>query len=296
MKNLLPASFSIICLLFISANIIPAQDTTLKPQEELQITASDKIRSFAINVEKKRIISLEIKQNGVDVTAELLDPKETVVAFSDHPYSEYDTERIYVVAETTGQYTLKIGKKFVDERGTFNIKTDDFKEALPADLKRAEAEKLFSEAQKLRATGKKTDREKALGIYERAFLCWQQIGDKVGELRALSTLSFSNRLLGRNKESSEIAEQILRFPDLKEYNFYKVDALYQLGQIQSISGKTDEAIKSFRAALTVFTEPSPKQANILTTLSFAYYSNEELDLAEQYFDKTSENIRQFPDI
>lgn len=286
-----------IYLLLIAVTICCAQTRSLRPHENIVFAnASGNIQTFAIDVNKNQVISLEIKQNGIDVTVELLNPQGAAAAYSDYPFSEQDVERIFVVAETKGKYVLKVKPKFTDEQGTANLKLDDIREAAPDDFKHADAEKLFSQAQVLRATGKTTDRQKALEIYGQSRLIWQQLGDKIGELRALSILSYLNRILGRNEKSSEFAEQILRFPDFKEYLPYKSDALYQLGQIQNGSGKTDEAIKSLRASLALLVEPSPKQENILATLSFVYYSNEYIELAEQNFEAALDNIRQFPDI
>lgn len=288
---------SVIYLLLINVSISYAQTENIRSQENLVFSdASADARTFAIDVIKEQVISLEIKQNGIDVTVELLNPQGLKIAQSDYPFSEQDTERIFVVAEQDGKHLLKISRKFKDGRGSVNLKFGDVRMAVSDDFKHAEAEKLFSQAQVLRATGRTVDRQKALEIYGQSLLLWRELGDSIGELRALSILSYLNRILGRMEKSSEFAEQILRFPDLKEYLPYKSDAFYQLGQIRNGSGKTEEAVKSFQTALALFAEPSPKQENILATLAYVYYSNSDLELAERTLDAALDNIRQFPDI
>lgn len=80
----------------------------------------------------------------MDVKAELKNPQGIAVASADYPLSAQEIERIFVVADTDGRYVLKIAVKFPDLGGSATVKLNKVTESSPADVKHAEAEKLFS--------------------------------------------------------------------------------------------------------------------------------------------------------
>ena len=249
-KKLLLHLFFTFALFLFGYNSVSAQNKNLRAGENLIVKNTNTgSRSFDIKVEKQDVISLEIKQNGVDVKVKLLSPQGLLSGEADFPFSEQETERIFVVADEDGIYRLEIEPKFSDENGFVGITLNALKKSSPADFKRAEAERLFSQAQSLRITGKTADRQKALEIYKQSLLIWREINDEIGELRALSILSYLNRILGNYRESDELAKLVLEFPGSAENSSYKSDALYQIGQMQFVSGKIDEAVKTLQESL-----------------------------------------------
>ena len=295
-KRFAPVIFVFIGL-FVSARNIQSQVSNLRPTEDLIIKAQIiGVQTFNINTRIKQVISLEIKQNGMDVKVKLLDPHGLVVAQSDYPFSEQDIERIFVVAGEDGTYRLEIESKFPGKKGSVGITLHEIRKSQPEDLKHAEAEQLFSQAHALRVTGKTSDRQKARDIFEQSLKLWQEIGDKTGELRSLAILSYLNRALNNYGKSEEYSEQILQFPDEKEFQSYKFDALYQIGQIQFVTGKIDEAIKTQTTALAQFSNPSPQQANTFNALGNYYQTIAEFEFAQNAFEQALNNIRQFPDM
>ena len=279
------------------ANSVLAQSINLHPTESLTVkNGSTVAQTFTIDAKKQQVISLEVKQNGMDVKVRLNDPQGITVASSDYPLSAQETERIFLVADADGQYQLKIESKFPDVGGSAIIRLDEIRQSTSEDVKHAEAEKWFSQAQSLRATGSTIDRRKAVEVYEKSFLIWQEIDDKIGELRTLAILSYLNRTLGNYKKSLEIAGRILQFPSIALYTPYRSYAIYQIGQIHFENGEIEPAITSFKEALSLFAEPSPYQANILVNLGFTQQSIGEFELAQKTFDEVLANIRQFPDI
>jgi CHAT domain-containing protein len=255
-------------------------------------------KSFVFNIEakKRQVISFGIKQNGMDISAKLFNPTNVLLAESDQPFSEQEIERIFVAANESGNYRLEITSKFPDEKGSINITLNELREALPEDYKRAEAEKLFSQAQTLRTTGSTADRKQSREIYEKSLAIWREIGDKTGEIRTLVVLSYLNRILSNYQKSQELSEQVLQFPDLDEYDFYKADALYQIGQSRFVQGQIDEAVKSVKKALLQVSSASAQQANMYTALGNYYQTIYEFELAKTSFDDAFRNISEFPDI
>ncbi len=286
--------FFALMAMFFGVGFISAQTKNLRSSENLYIKNGS--QSFNVKAENQDVISIGIKQNGVDVKVKLFNPAGVSVGESDYPFSEQDVEKIFVVAESGGIYRLEITAKFPDEIGFVDIKFDDLKRALPADLKRAEAEKLFSQAQILRATGKTSDRKKSAEIFENLLKLWREIDDKNGEIKTLSVLSYLNRILGNSEKSLEFANKVLAFPDSAENDLHKSDAFYQIGQIQNSRGEFAESIATMQKALALFSTPSPRQVNILTALAFFYQTDGEYEKAQKLFDEALENLRQFPDI
>ena len=296
-KRFLISVFFTASVFLFSTNVVQAQRRNLRSTESLTIKNGLAVpQIFIIDVKKSQTISLEVKQNGMDVKVELSNSQGITVSAADYPLSAQETERIFAVADEDGQYQLKIDPKFPDVGGSATVKFDEIRKSTPDDVKRAEAEKLFSQAQSLRATGNTIDRRKAVEVYEKSFLIRQEIGDEIGELRTLTILSYLNRALENYEKSLEIAERILQFPNIAVYNSYRAYAIYQIGQIHFEKGEIEPAIASFKEALSLFAAPSPNQANILSNLGFAYQSIDEFDLAQKTFDEASANIRQFPDI
>ena len=284
-----------VCLLLTGVN--RAQTDNLRPAGITTIKNGSTVSHiFTIEVKKQQIISLEVKQNGMDVKVELSNPQGITIASADYPLSAQEVERIFVVADEDGQYQLKIDSKFSDAGGSAAVKLNAVKNAAPVDFKHAEAEKLFSQAQSLRATGKTDDRRKAVEVYQKSLLVWQAIDDKIGELRTLAILAYLHRVLGDYKKSLEVAGQILQFPKIADYNPYRGYALYQIGQINFDNGDIKTAVSQYREAISLFSEPSPKQLNIEVSLGYTYQSIDEFELAQNAFDSALDNIRQFPDV
>ena len=282
-----------VCLLLTGVN--RAQTENLRPARIITIKNGATVSHiFTIEVKKQQIISLEIKQNGMDVRAELSDPQGITIASADYPLSAQEVERIFVVADEDGNYELKVDSKFPDGGGTAAVKLGESRKSMPADLKHAEAEKLFSQAQSLRATGKTIDRRKAVEVYQQSLLVWQAINDKIGELRTLAILAYLNRISGNLKNSLEISNTILQTPDSLGYAKYQSFALYQIGQIQFQNGEVEAAVGSLRKALTLSAE-TPEQAAIWSTMGYFYQSDDEIEQVQNAFDRSLENIRRFPD-
>lgn len=289
--------FLAVGVLLFSPNAIQAQSRNLLPMESLTVKSGSIVtHTFTIDAKKQQVISLEVKQNGLDVKVRLNNPQGIMIASADYPLSAQEIERIFVVADEDGQYQFKIDSKFPDVSGSATVTLNEIRISTPDDVKHAEAEKLFSQAQSLRATGNTVDRLKAVEVYEKSFLIWQEIDDKIGELRTLAILSYLNRALGNYEKSLEIAGRILQFPNVAVYNSYRAYAVYQIGQVQYEKGEIEPAIASYKEALSLFAEPSPNQAIILVNLGYTYQSIDEFELAQKTFDEVSANIGQFPDI
>ena len=251
---------------------------------------------FSIEAKKGQVISLDVKQNGMDVNVKLFGPQKVLLAESDYPFSEQEFERIFVVAAEDGNYQLEIHSKFPDRNGHVKVTLDKLRPSVPDDLKQAEAEKLLSQAQALRATGDTNDRKAAVGVYQRSLRFWREIGHETGQLRALTNLAYLHRILQSYRESSELAEQVLAFHDSNESAPYKADALYQLGRMKFIGGAIPESIEILKRAISQFPAPAPQQANIYASIGDAYQKLAEFEFAQAAFDQALENIRQFPDM
>ncbi len=296
-KRLLFFCLPFLSLISVSVFSVAAQNKSLPAAENLTIeNANIGVRSFAVNAQNNEVIALEIKQNGADVKVQLFDSQGAPAAESDYPFSEQEIERIYVIANQDGVFRLEITSKFPDEKGSISIKLNELKSAAPNDFKHAEAERLFSQAQTLRTTGKTADRKKAIEIYAQSLAVWQEIGDETGELRTLSILSYLYRRTDSYAKSLETANRILQFPDSAENNSYKSDALYQIGQMKFERGEINPAIEIFKKSFALLPENSLKQVNILATLGYTYQSIDEFELAQQAFDDALINIRRFPDM
>lgn len=286
----------LLALLLISAKVF-AQVQTLEADKSLILKNNAKTSySFKIEAAKDKIISLEIKQNGMDIASKLFDSQNSLIAESDNPFSEQDTEKIFVIASKNETYRLELRSKFPDRKGSVNIKLNELTTAAPMDFKRAEAEQLFSQAQILRATGNSADRVKAREIYEKSLSLWREAEDKPNELQTLAILVYLNRVQSKRQTALELAEIVLQSPNQPEYIDYKADTLYQIAQIEFVSGELDKSIETLGKALKILPEKSAKKSNIYTYSGFVYQSNDEFDLAEQAFNQAFENIRRFPDI
>lgn len=288
-------SLPIVVLLLLTHSLL-AQNKKLPPNEILTGRSNAATQSFVIEAKKDQVISLEIKQNGIDLEIKLFSPENSLLAESDNPFSEQDTERVFVIADETGNYRLEIKSKFPDEKGTFNLKLNDLHLATANDFKRAEAEKLFSKAQILRTTGKTADRKAALQMFEQSLALWQEAKDEFGEIRTLINVSYLNRILGNNEKSAELANLILKSPNLPEYTTYKADALYQIAQTYSASSKMSKAIKTLEELLALYPNPAPEKSIPLATLAFYHQRFDDTEKAQNLYLQSFENIKRFPDI
>ena len=135
---------------------------------------------------------VQVEQRGIDVVLTGKGPDGTAFASVTLRYGNEGVEPLMIVAETAGEYILKIST--VNPKaaaGKYEVKVSELRAAAEKDRFRAKAQMLCYEALTLSFETSPEAKRKAFQLYEQALLLWQQIPEPLWESAVLFRLGQS---------------------------------------------------------------------------------------------------------
>ncbi|HEX9733047.1 MAG TPA: CHAT domain-containing tetratricopeptide repeat protein [Thermoanaerobaculia bacterium] len=222
--------------------------------EEGRLAGGD-TRDYELELEAGELVRLEVEQRGVDVAVELRDPQDNLIIRVDSPTGRRDTEKLLAVAETAGTHRLVIeGSEREAPEGLYVYRVLERRPASQEDRDRAEAERVFSEAEELRRQGKENGEalQRAVERYREALAAWQTLGDPGREGDTLLGLGRVHEALSDLETARQLMEEAVeRFVQVGN-PVGQGTALNFLGYLLFGLGENDEALQRYQEALEIF--------------------------------------------
>ena len=125
----------------------PQENIPLEPRTPIEraITGSEK-RRYELRLQKGQCAVIQVEQRGIDVVVQLLGDDNDLVVEVDDEISKEGTEKLDVVAQNDGNYTVTIKPKLKLAAGAYEVRLVEIHAATSLDRSLFEARQLRTKA------------------------------------------------------------------------------------------------------------------------------------------------------
>lgn len=273
---------------------------------------------YTFSLEKGQFADLRVDQQGADVIVTLYGPDRQPLAKVDNRYGKQGPEILPVIAETAGEYRLKVQS---EDSGHYEIRIAALRPANAGDRDRVTAERLFSTGEELggeaavtrerraadlfRASGER-EREadvlhglgnadsslyrhaEALGSYRQALALFRECGRERKAVRVLNDLGKAHRALGEPQQALACYDQALALSRQVRDQTGEALTLNNLGKLYDEAlGETGKALDSYDKARTLWQRlgDRSKEASTLKNLGILHQFQGDPETALVYLEQ-----------
>ncbi len=251
--------------------------------------ASNDVHLYSIQVTAGHYLRIAVRKQNLVLRIKLKAPEHTEILETFTPYSAQDPAKLSLIAPSTGQYhiELKLGKEELAAK-PYSIVVEELRPANDIDNSRVVAERLFCEAETLRAAGKADDLNAAIPKYHSALELWKAIGDEREEAQIQLVLGSISHNISQPNEALEYYKQALalwlKLGDRGKEGFTHS----AIGWTHYSVGNLHKALEHYNLALPIRRELGDLwgQAQTLTTIGQIYRSLGEPQKAMDHFSES----------
>jgi CHAT domain-containing protein/tetratricopeptide (TPR) repeat protein len=204
---------------------------------------------YEINLELGQFARVVVKHAGGDVGG-------TLCRAGGGECVEFRSRRrgptpISIVAPVSGIYRLEVRTTANEEQVVnYEVGVEVVRQASDSDRNVVEAERLFTEGERLRAEWITESSRAAVEKYEAARELWRKTGDRGSEADALLSMAGTLHALNEPRRALALYESALSLGRAARESRHEADALNGIGSAHLTLGENEKALRYFRAALT----------------------------------------------
>jgi tetratricopeptide (TPR) repeat protein len=285
-----------LCLLFITLCPFIFRGTNQEPlpleagKSVARELAGDQSHAYTLALAADQYLHIVVEPRGIDVAIRLFGTDGKLIAEVDTPFAGEEPEKVSLVAETAGNFRLEAHPSQKDAKpGSYTLKVVEARAATAADRNRVAAERIFAEAEKLKAQPAAGDQRKAIerhleslplwraasdrageantlnsigegyyflreapkaiDYYDQALVVWRAAGDRKGEAITLNNLGAAYKSLGERQKALDYQNQALLIRRSVGDRRGEATTLHNLGDIYGSMGAREKALEFFNQAL-----------------------------------------------
>ena len=227
-------------------------------------------RDWTLDLATQTFIQIEVQQAGIDVVAVLLGPDGDEFLVVDSPNGRWGLETFLFVTQVKGVYRVRLQAADAAKSGKVRIDVVARRPGSSHDRERAEAWRLFNEAEHLRRQRNDAATSLAIETYHRALAQWEELGDVPWQAKAYERLS----QLYRRRHQPQTALQYLeeaqgRLLDPPGNEDTLAWILNRMGALREQMGHLEEAHGDYSQALALSRASgnAPRQAALLNNIA-----------------------------
>jgi len=280
--------------------------------------------SYQVTLKASQFFYALVEQQGIDLAVSIFRPDGTSLATVDSPNDRWGTEPVILIAERDGNYKIEI--RCSNQKAppaTYQLKIVALREPTDVDRKHVTGQRLFEEAQKLRAQPNATGKRAAIEKYREALPLLQVANDTyrqvlVLQMTGLAFLQLSefrtalvyldqalalvkpindpriegsietliggaDDVLGDVRVSQDHYERAIALARQLNNPLVEGSGLNNIGKLYNDAGDFQQALDYYFRALVLFKELPNQRAITLNNIGVAYNSIGENDDALEYF-------------
>ena len=264
--------------------------------------------SYELTLSANHFLHIAVEQKGIDVVLTIHGPDGTRLTEVDRPNGSRGPETISLIAPVDGLYLLSLRSyEQVSARGTYDITLTPPRIAVHSDATQIDAERLITEAEKLRGSAKST--REAVAKFQQAADAWRSLGNTYEEALALYGAGYSCFSIGDNQAAIDHLKRALQmFVQLKStsgevivktalgwpyiylsdlesayqsfsgaFQIYRAEnyvrgegiALYGMGWVHALRGEAHQALDKFSESLVLRRKAMDRRGESLTLTGIA---------------------------
>jgi CHAT domain-containing protein/tetratricopeptide (TPR) repeat protein len=213
--------------------------------------AGGEVDAFEIDLVAGQYLYATFDQRGIDVAVDVFGPHNVRLFEVDSPYGASGSERVYLVAETSGRYRLEVKGGHGEPPGHYLPRVEALRPATAADRRRAAAERAFYEARGWH--GEVPGFWEAAAKFERALRLFQELEARDRQAEAYYRLG--KRYLEERHDYREALDLFLSanslYRGLHDRRFIAL-SYNQIGRSHAELGEFERALPAYRRAMTAW--------------------------------------------
>lgn len=217
---------------------------------EREIKAGDS-EIFSLNLMAGQFLALTVEQKGIDLLLTIIDPDEKELLIVNSPNGSYGSEHLYLIAPTSGNYTLKLSAlASVLLKSNYSLVIKELRSATVDDQKLVKAEQLIATGLKL-TSGSNADLRQAINSFQEALLLWQSTGQQVQIAYTLDYLGQAYDYVDEKQTAIDYYQQALKISQALQDPQISAILLNNLGLVYRSIKEFPEAANYYQAALAI---------------------------------------------
>ena len=227
------------------------QTRTLEPGPSVEAElAHDQEHSYVVGLTSGDYLGIVIEQMGIDVAVRVSAPDGRQLSEVNDIQAAVESERIFLVANTTGEYRIVVCTAERDlPVGRYKIGITDLRSATPHDRTLSRAENSYSEGQSLRRLSEAESQRKAVVKFKETLSLWAQLNDSAGEARTQIAIGEICSNLAENQEALDWYDRALSIYRTIGDRRGEAVALTDIGAIYYSQGDKQKAVEHYNQAL-----------------------------------------------
>jgi CHAT domain-containing protein/Tfp pilus assembly protein PilF len=250
--------------------------------------SSGQTRAYQIRLDAGKYLRVQVEQQGIDVTVALLAPDGKVVAESRSDNGNFGPETVSMIAEGPVEARLEVrAPDWEAPAGRYELKIVDLRMATEQDRKRVEAERAFTEGERLLEQGTAESIRKSLAQYEAALQIYKSLGDVSDEAASFNKIGNVYDLISERRKSISAFDQALRLYQALGDRGGEAITLNNMGWVYRQISEMQKARDCFDRALSLSLDAGNRLAESLAlrNLGLIYDARGEKQKALSYNDQ-----------
>lgn len=274
----------------------PARDAA--GQKETQVLTSGRVvigemtggdvHAYQLKLDAGQFAHVSVVQRGIDVVVRMYGPNDEQLDEVDGPSGMQATEAVYLIAEADGNYRVEVRSlEGTAGRGKYEITVEEVRQATAQDKKRVAAQRVYAEAERVRAQGTKESLLEAIRKYEEAGGLYQAGGDRSGEANTLHLIGFIYASLGDKQKSLDYYQHALALRRAVGDRAGEAYTLTNLGAAYDALSERQKALDYYEMSLPVWKAIGDMlgEAATITNIGLAYASLGERRKSLDYYQR-----------
>jgi len=249
-------------------------------------------------------VAVSAEQRDLDVVVELFDPRGGSLIAVDSPTGPRGEERLTAVSATAGEHRLEVrawagaANGEAAAPGSYVLRLDAVRPASAADRRRAEADRLFADAEGLRRRDDAASNRRAVERYAEALRAAEALGDRQRQAHVYQRLAWVHRknLDEKRRAVPYFQRAIALFAELGDV-WMEASTTNNLGRVYTDLGEMDEAFAATRRALDLWRRAGDRreEAAALNNLAVLYLTQGRVQDALSFYAQALDRLRELDD-
>jgi CHAT domain-containing protein/Tfp pilus assembly protein PilF len=231
----------------------PQNKVSLAPDAQIERDiAGAEIHIYRLSLAEGEFVRLVLEARPGDLVLALQDPDGKPLVEVASAIGFINQKRLSFVATQGGDYQLTVRTSRKDaQRGSYRLKSQEWRRAEPKDKSLIAAERLFEEAERLNRRGSGDASRQAIEKYDAALPLWRADGARLPEAYTLFEIGLTLHNLSRFQEAVDRYSQAL--PILEEIGDERgvAQTLTNLGWSHSGLGQNQRALDYYNRSLEI---------------------------------------------
>jgi CHAT domain-containing protein/tetratricopeptide (TPR) repeat protein len=249
------------------------------------------LHTYLVSLSAGQYFELSADQQGVDVIVALVGPDDRPLLQVDVQTDVLGTERLYVLAQTTGDHRVELKPSNVAApRGRYTIALDVVRNPAPRDTARIEASGIFARAEAAAAEGTGDSRRRAIALYKEAQLAWRTGEERSAEAQTLHRMGLALSQLAEYQEALQRYDEAASIRHEIGDRFKEGQSLHNIGSVYYYLANYPKSLEYYERALPMRAASGDRngEAFSLSSIGLVHQSMGDAERGLEYYARAIE--------